>query len=73
MASARIPGGTVEDTPEGSGLLQIIMPRNRGGQASPPVSPQSHHTVTLSSPSQQSPEFSCPPKPGTAPPPTRYP
>uniref|UniRef100_A0A3P9I2C4 Mothers against decapentaplegic homolog n=1 Tax=Oryzias latipes TaxID=8090 RepID=A0A3P9I2C4_ORYLA len=69
MASARIPGGTsagtVEDTPEGSGLLQIIMPRNRGGQASPPVSPQSHHTVTLSSPSQQSPEFSCPPKPAT--------
>lgn len=71
MASAQnasgISGGSADEASEGSGLLQIILPRNRGGQASPPVSPQSHHTVTLSSPSPQSPDFSCPPKPGTAP------
>ncbi|KAF6731917.1 Mothers against decapentaplegic-like protein 4 [Oryzias melastigma] len=69
MASAQnasgISGGSADEASEGSGLLQIILPRNRGGQASPPVSPQSHHTVTLSSPSPQSPDFSCPPKPAT--------
>ncbi|XP_071324805.1 mothers against decapentaplegic homolog 4 isoform X2 [Trachinotus anak] len=55
---------------EGPGLLQIALPQNQGGQASPPHpnpphTPQPPHPPTPTSPHQQNPEYSSPPKTAT--------
>ncbi|XP_038554372.1 mothers against decapentaplegic homolog 4-like, partial [Micropterus salmoides] len=75
MAAAALAAGGVgcrRSGGEGRGLLQIALPQNHGGRASPPHPNPSHtprppHPPTPTSPHQQSPEYSSPPKTATWP------
>uniref|UniRef100_A0A3P8T2H2 Mothers against decapentaplegic homolog n=1 Tax=Amphiprion percula TaxID=161767 RepID=A0A3P8T2H2_AMPPE len=60
--------GGMGGAPEGPGLLQIASPHDHGNRTPPPHlnTPHPPHSSAAASPHQQSPEYNCPPKPGTA-------
>ncbi|XP_038137131.1 mothers against decapentaplegic homolog 4-like isoform X2 [Cyprinodon tularosa] len=58
MTCAAPSAAGIGAAPEEPGLLQITMPQNHGGRTSPPLTPQSAHPATPTSPHQQSPDYS---------------